>query len=118
MKAMRFNAIPVVVLVILSVVNVSSQEADRSWKGKEDILPRAGVKLEMPAGEKIAPRTSGFAKDLTFTVLKENHGKLLIESDRQRGWIAKDDAVLLDQDVAHFTEQLARHPEDSHALTA
>src|SRR5215813_10324897 len=105
-------------LVILSGVNVSSQEADRSWKGKEVILTRAGVKLEMPAGEKIAPRTSGFAKDLTFTVLKENHGKLLIESNRQRGWIAKDDAVLLDQAVAHFAEQLARHPGDSHALTA
>jgi len=116
MKAIRFNAIPVVVLVLWSGLNASAQ--DRSWKGKEIILTRAGVKLEMPAGEKIAPRTSGFAKDVTFTVLKENHGKLLIESNRQRGWIAKDDAVLLDQAVTYFTEQLARHPEDSHAFTA
>src|SRR5262245_31202592 len=58
---------------------------DQSWKGKEVILTRAGVKLEVSAGEKIAPRTSGVAKDVTFRVLKDKNGRLLIESPRQRG---------------------------------
>src|SRR5262245_41046752 len=91
---------------------------DPSWKGKEVILTRAGVKLEVSAGEKIAPRTSGVANDVTFRVLKDKNGRLLIESRRQRGWIAKGDAVLIDQAVTYFTEQVAHHPEDSHACTA
>jgi len=91
---------------------------DPSWKGKEVILTRAGVKLEVSAGEKIAPRTSGVAKDVTFRVLKDENGRLLIESRRQRGWIARGDAVLLDQAVTHFTEHLAHHLEDSHAFMA
>src|SRR5262245_3534605 len=116
MKAIRLHAILVLVLVLLFSVKVSAQ--DPSWKGKEVVLTRAGVKLELPAGEKIAPRTSGVAKDVTFNVVKDADGRLLIESNRQRGWIPKGDAVPLDQAVAHFTEQLARHPEDSHAFMA
>jgi tetratricopeptide (TPR) repeat protein len=55
---------------------------------------------------------------VTFTVLKDKADRLLIESNRQRGWIARSDAVLVDQAVTHFTEQLTRHPDDSYALMA
>jgi tetratricopeptide (TPR) repeat protein len=91
---------------------------DPSWTGKDVVLTRAGVKLEVPAGEKIAPRTSGIARDVTFRVLMEKDGRILIESPRQRGWIARGDAVLLDQAVTYFTEQVARNPKDGHAFTA
>jgi tetratricopeptide (TPR) repeat protein len=92
--------------------------AGPSWEGKTVILTRAGVKLEQPADEKIAPKTAGVAKDLTFRVVKEADGRLLIESRRQRGWVVKGDAVPFEEALNHFTEQVARHPKDSHALTA
>ena len=113
---MPFRILRIALVLMCSGLPVMA--ADPSWKGKEVVLTRAGVKLEIPAGEKIAPRTAGVAKDVTFKVLKDKNGRLLIESNRQRGWIAQGDAVLLDQAVTHFTEQLARHPEDSHAYTA
>ena len=113
---MPFGALRVALVLMCSGLSVIAM--DPSWTGKEVILTRAGVKLEVSVGEKIAPRTSGVAKDLTFRVLKDKNGRLLIESRRQRGWIAKGDAVLLDQAVTHFTEHLAHHPEDSHAFTA
>jgi len=91
---------------------------DPSWKGKDVILTRAGVKLEMPGGEKIAPRTSGIARDVTFQVLEDKDNCLLIESPRQRGWVARGDAVPVDQAVTYFNEQLARNPKDGHAFMA
>jgi tetratricopeptide (TPR) repeat protein len=113
---MLFRILRVALVLLCSGLPVIAM--DPSWKGKEVILTRAGVKLEVSAGEKIAPRTSGVAKDVTFRVLKDENGRLLIESRRQRGWIAKGDAVLLDHAVTHFTKQLAHHLEDSHAFTA
>src|SRR5262245_36669274 len=113
---MSYRIFRVALLLVCSALPVIA--LDPSWKGKEVVLTRAGVKLEVSPGEKITPRTAGVARDVTFKVLKEDNGRLLIESNRQRGWIARGDAVLVDQAVTHFTEHLARHPADSHAFTA
>jgi tetratricopeptide (TPR) repeat protein len=113
---MTYRILCIALLLMCSGLTVTA--VDPSWKGKEVVLTRAGVKLEVPAKEKIAPRTSGVAKDVTFKVLKDERERLLIESNRQRGWIARSDAVLTDQAVIYFTERLAQHPEDSHALMA
>jgi tetratricopeptide (TPR) repeat protein len=51
-------------------------------------------------------------------VRKVEGGRLRVESRRQAGWIAKDDAVLFNQAVAHFTAQLKKDPKNSHAYTA
>jgi hypothetical protein len=37
--------------------------------------PRAGVNLEAPDGENIAPRTAGLAGDLLFAVRKDEGGR-------------------------------------------
>ena len=113
---MPFRILRIALVLMCSGLPVMA--VDPSWKGKEVILTRSGVKLELRAGEKIAPRTAGVARDVTFKVLKDKNDRLLIESNRQRGWIARSDAVLIDEATTHFTEQLARHPEDSHAYTA
>jgi tetratricopeptide (TPR) repeat protein len=89
-----------------------------SWEGKVVLLTRPGVKLEAPEGEKIAPKTAGVARDLQFVVRKEKDGRLRISSRRQEGWIARSDAVPLDEAVAFFTKQVADNPKDSHAFTA
>ena len=89
-----------------------------SWEGKLVVLARAGVRLLKPEGKDIAPKTDGVAKDLTFSVLKEEQDRLLVDSRRQRGWIPKSDAVLYESAVEHFTKELARDPKNSHALTA
>jgi tetratricopeptide (TPR) repeat protein len=53
-----------------------------------------------------------------FRALKDKDGRLHIGSRRQQGWIARTDAVLLDQAVAYFTRKVAGNPKDSHAFTA
>src|SRR3954468_24537243 len=85
--------------------------AEPSWEGKTVLLTRAGVKLQAPEGEKIAPRTAGLAKDLMFQVVKDKEGRLRISSRRQQGWISKRDAVLFDQAIAYFTRQVERNPK-------
>jgi tetratricopeptide (TPR) repeat protein len=92
--------------------------AGPSWQGKLVILTRPGVKLEAPEGKDIAPKTAGVARDLTFTVRKEEKDRLLIDSRRQQGWIAKSDAIPYDQAVAHLTKELEKNPKNSHVLTA
>src|SRR5262245_27448092 len=84
--------------------------AEPSWEGKSVILTRPGVKLETPEKKDIAPKTSGVAKDLTFQVPKEEKDRILIDSRRQQGWIAKSDAIPFDQAVSHFTKVLDNHP--------
>jgi tetratricopeptide (TPR) repeat protein len=91
---------------------------ETSWEGKAVLLTRPGVKLEVSEGEKVAPRTAGVARDLSFVVRKDEGGRLRVESRRQVGWIAKGDAVPFRQAVAHFTPRLAKDPKDSYAFTA
>jgi tetratricopeptide (TPR) repeat protein len=113
---MPFRITAVVLLWLGPWLHISA--AEPSWEGKSVLLTRAGVKLEAPDGEKIAPKTAGVAKDLRFQVLKEKDGRLLVSSRRQQGWMASSDAVLFDQAVSYFTEKLTRNPKDSHAFTA
>jgi tetratricopeptide (TPR) repeat protein len=95
-----------------------ARAGESSWEGKAVLLIRAGVRLEAPDGENIAPRTAGLARDLLFAVRKDEGGRLRVESRRQVGWILRADAVLVTQAVAHFTTRLAKAPKDSHAYTA
>jgi tetratricopeptide (TPR) repeat protein len=96
----------------------TASAAEPSWEGNAVILTRAGVKLQAPVGDDIAPKTAGTARDLTFQVVKDAGDRLRIESRRQNGWVARGDTVLLTGAVAHFTAALASDPKDVHALTA
>jgi tetratricopeptide (TPR) repeat protein len=96
----------------------AARTEESSWEGKTVLLTRAGVKLDVPDGEKIAPRTAGLARDMQFVVRKDEGGRLRLESRRQVGWIDRTDAVLLSRAVTHFTARLAKDPKDSHAYTA
>jgi tetratricopeptide (TPR) repeat protein len=101
------------------VLKAARARADElPWEGKDVLLTRPGVRLEVPDGENIEPRTAGVARDMQFVVRKDEGGRLRVESRRQVGWIVKGDAVLLSQAVAEFTARLAREPKESHAYTA
>src|SRR4051794_11397317 len=76
-----------------------------SWQGKTVLLTRPGVKLQVREGEKIAPKTGGVARDLTFGVLKEEDGRLRISSRRQVGWISRSDAVPFDEALDYFSKK-------------
>jgi tetratricopeptide (TPR) repeat protein len=92
--------------------------AEPSWENKFVILTKPAVKLEAIEGKVMAPKTAGVAKDLTFTVLKEEKERLLLDSRRQQGWIAKSDAILFGDALAYFTKEIDTNPKNSHALTA
>ena len=106
------------VALILASMATTASAAEPSWEGNAVILTRAGVKLQAPVGDDIAPKTAGTARDLTFQVVKDAGDRLRIESRRQNGWVARGDTVLLTGAVAHFTAALASDPKDVHALTA
>src|SRR5262245_54182659 len=74
--------------------------------------------LQLGDGEKIAPKTAGIAKDVTFQVLKDEAGRLRIGSRRQEGWIDKKDAVLFTDAVAFFTKKIEGDPKDCYGLIA
>jgi tetratricopeptide (TPR) repeat protein len=95
-----------------------ARAAEPSWEGQAVLLTRAGVRLEAPDGENIAPRTAGPARDLLFAVRKDEGGRLRVESRRQAGWIPRADAVPVSQAVTHFTARLAKDSKDGHAYTA
>jgi tetratricopeptide (TPR) repeat protein len=101
---------------VLKAARAGAEEP--SWEGKAVLLTRPGVKLEVAEGEKIAPRTAGVTRDMSFVVRKDEGGRLRVESRRQVGWIARGDAVLFSQAVGYFTARLAKDPKDSHAFTA
>src|SRR4051812_8686472 len=92
--------------------------ADPSWEGKLVILTKPGENLLAPEGKGSGTKTAGTAKDLTFQVKKEEKDRLLVDSRRQHGWIARADAIPHNQAVEHFSKELARDPKNSHALTA
>jgi tetratricopeptide (TPR) repeat protein len=106
------------IVLVLLWLQPPVRAGEPSWEGKVVLLTRPGVKLQVADGEKIAPKTSGVAQDLMFQAQQDQGGRLRIGSRRQQGWIAKADAVPLDQAVAHFTRRLAQDPKDSHAFTA
>ncbi len=116
------SAVPARIFSVALLVSVRCCPAfagpDTSWERKTVLLTRPGVMLQIADGEKIAPKTAGVAKDVTFQVLKDEGGRLRIGSRRQEGWIDKKDAVLFADAVAFFTKQAAGDPMDSYALIA
>jgi tetratricopeptide (TPR) repeat protein len=104
--------------LLLGAIPVLLAAAEPPWEGRLVVLTKPGVKLQAPEGKDIAPKTAGVAKDLTFLVKKEEKDRLLVDSRRQHGWIARADAVPHDRAVEHFTKELDRDPKNVHALTA
>jgi len=92
--------------------------AEPSWEGKTVILTKPSVKLEAAENKEKSPKTFGLAKDLMFQVKKEEKDRILIDSRRQHGWVAKADAIPFNEAIPHFTKAIAGNPKDSHALTA
>src|SRR5262245_59044656 len=92
------------IAVLGASCSVTVAGPDTSWDRKTVLLVRPGVMLQIGDGEKIAPKTAGVAKDVTFQVLKDEGGRLRIGSRRQDGWIDKKDAVLFADAVEFFTK--------------
>ncbi len=111
---LRIPAITLFLSLPLSML----EAAEPSWEGQLVVLAKPGVKLGEVEGKFFAPKTADAAKDLTFSVKKEEKGRLLVDSRRQHGWISKDNAVPYAHAVEHFTRELARDPKNSYALTA
>jgi tetratricopeptide (TPR) repeat protein len=102
----------------LLALPLSVEAVEPSWQGKLIVLTRAGVQLAAPDGKNIAPKTAGVAKDLMFQVRQEDKDRLLIDSRRQEGWIARSDAIPFDQARAYFTKLIESDPKNVHARTA
>jgi tetratricopeptide (TPR) repeat protein len=105
---------PVLTLSLLALFATD----EPSWEGKSVILTRPTVQLQPPDEKGALAKSAGRAQDLMFQVRKDEKDRLLIDSRRQHGWVARSDAIPLDQAVMHFTKELDSNPKNSHALMA
>jgi tetratricopeptide (TPR) repeat protein len=87
-----------------------------SWTGKRIVTRNAGVKLaytDSRSGKVIELATLDRG---IYTVLKEKGDWIKIRHRGVAGWLAKDDAVLLENAVGHFTQRIRLLQQDSHAF--
>jgi tetratricopeptide (TPR) repeat protein len=53
---------------------------------------------------------------LVYIVLADKDGRLKVRYQDAEGWFAKDDAVLLDNNIPYFTQKIKVNPNDDYAF--
>jgi hypothetical protein len=87
-----------------------------SWTGKRVVTRNAGVKIsytDSRSGNVIELATLDRG---VYTVLKEKGDWIKVRHRGVAGWLAKDDAVLLDKAVGHFTQRIRLLSGDGYAF--
>src|SRR5690349_14872898 len=80
------------------------------WIGKMVIPIHRNVAMRDSSGASVA------VTEVVLRVLEARDGQLLVRSLDRAGWIARQDAVLVDDAVGYFSEQIERNPADSDAF--
>jgi hypothetical protein len=93
-----------------------SAAGNDSWVGKIIITKKDGIKVSNTAADG-KPACLGELKSVNLTVLADQGGRLKVIWNGVEGWFDKTDAVLLENAVAFFTDQIRKNASDSR-LTA
>ncbi len=85
-----------------------------SWVGKQIMVKKANTKIGRNDvdGHEV---TVGTLEELVYTVLKEDGPRIQVKQSAVVGWIARDDAVLLNDAVSYFTKEIRTNPRDARA---
>jgi hypothetical protein len=87
-----------------------------SWTGRKIITRKSGIKIgytDARSGKVVEVATLDQG---VYVVLQEKGDWIKVRHRGVAGWLPKDDTVLLEKSVAHFTQRIRLLPEDHHAL--
>jgi tetratricopeptide (TPR) repeat protein len=89
-----------------------------SWAGEKIMPKRAGTAIGQTSAGLFFRRQVYVAEltDMVYTVLREQDGWIYIRHRGAEGWLAKEQAVLLDDAVDYFTQALHANGQDAFAL--
>jgi tetratricopeptide (TPR) repeat protein len=94
----------------------SAAESARSWKGKQVMPKRAGVRL-YTVDEDGRSKDLGELTRFIYTVEADVAGKLRVRQRGAAGYLDKRDAVVLEDAVAYFTARIRANAKDTRAYS-
>jgi tetratricopeptide (TPR) repeat protein len=100
--------------VTLLVTAVSSGQEQQSWVGRRVLLRTDGVRIGHTDSNG-QPVYVGELTDMCYRVLGEADGWLRVRQCGADGWFSKENAVLLEDAVAYFTDRLRGNGRDALA---
>jgi tetratricopeptide (TPR) repeat protein len=110
---MRHRLLVGFVVVACCVGPVRGGEGD-SWVGKQVMLKKGGVRIiAAPTGD--PPEHVATLTGMTYTVEEEKGRRIKVRHRGVAGWFDKDDAVLLEDAVRYFTDQVRINEKDAVA---
>lgn len=92
-------------------------ELEESWAGKRVIVTHAKVKLLEPINAPGQARVIGELGESYVTVDREEKGYLFVRSIGRKGWIRKDDVVLMDTAIPYFSVRIQNNAKDVFAFS-
>jgi tetratricopeptide (TPR) repeat protein len=91
----------------------ADEPSESSWVGKRIMTKQPGVKIRSPGKDgKEVEETLTLA---TYRVHKDDGKRIQVRHRGVAGWLAKDDALPLEEAVRYFTERIRTDPKDAYA---
>jgi tetratricopeptide (TPR) repeat protein len=89
-----------------------------TWAGQKIMTRRAGTMIVQTYAGLIFRRQVYVAEltDMVYTVQREQDGWLYVRHRGAEGWLAKEQAVLLDDAIDYFTQTIRANNQDAFAL--
>lgn len=87
---------------------------DEGWVGKKFITKTLGMSVISPDGKSPTTVLSG----VEYLVLADRDGRVKVSQQSVEGWLAKKDAVLVDDALDFFSEQIKANPKNDYAFFA
>ncbi len=94
---------------------MAAAQPEESWAGKRVMIKYAKVKLWEPIAEPSQARVIGGLNEAYVTVDREEKGYLFVRSLGRKGWLKKDDVVLMETAIPYFSQRIEQNPKDVFA---
>jgi tetratricopeptide (TPR) repeat protein len=97
---------------------MATAQPEKSWAGKRVMMKLPKVKLWDTAGDPSHARLIAELSEAYVTVDREEKGYLFTRSLGRKGWLKKDDAVLMETAIPYFSQRIEQNPKDVFAYNA
>src|SRR6266550_3599220 len=103
-----------VVAAALAGGSTSAAADGDSWVGKKIMTKKVGIKISQ-TDDQDRQLDLATLNSFLYTVLKEQGPWIMVRQHGVEGWFLKENAVLLEDAPAYFTQQIRINPKDDHA---
>ena len=94
--------------------SISRGADDDSWAGKKIVLKWDGARIGH-TGDDGRPVYVADLTDIAYTVLDDEAGWVRVRQRSAEGWLAKDNAVLVEDAISYFTDRIRANRTDASA---